>query len=106
MVVFKFPSWFFMVPGWFLWFFMIPGWFSWFFMVPGRVFMVLDWFFMVFHGSRSVFHGFSWVFMVFHVNVFFKSVTYRPTLSKFRGGQLKKNTLYLTQRIVLCSVLM
>ena len=25
-------------------------------------------------------------------NLFVKSVTYRPTLSKFRGGQLKKNT--------------
>ena len=23
-----------------------------------------------------------------------KSVTYRPTLSKFRGGPVKKNTLY------------
>ena len=27
-------------------------------------------------------------------NVFLKSVTYRPTLSKFRGGAVKKNTLY------------
>ena len=27
-------------------------------------------------------------------NVFLKSVTYRPTLSKFRGGPVKKITLY------------
>ena len=28
---------------------------------------------------------------VWDYNVFLKSVTYRPTLKKFRGGQLKKN---------------
>ena len=32
---------------------------------------------------------------VWDSNVFLKSVTYRPTLSKFRGGPVKKNTLYL-----------
>ena len=31
---------------------------------------------------------------VWDSNVFLKSVTYRPTLSKFRGGPVKKNTLY------------
>ena len=30
---------------------------------------------------------------VWDSNVFLKSVTYRPTLSKFRGGPVKKNTL-------------
>ena len=34
--------------------------------------------------------GQSWT-----LNVFFKLVTYRPTLSKFRGGPVKKNTLYV-----------
>ena len=29
------------------------------------------------------------------LNIFFKSVTYWPTLSKFRGGPVKKITLYL-----------
>ena len=28
------------------------------------------------------------------LKVFLNSVTYRPTLSKFRGGPVKKNTLY------------
>ena len=28
-----------------------------------------------------------------------KSVTYRPTLSTFRGGPIKKNTLYLSTTI-------
>ena len=28
------------------------------------------------------------------LSFFFKSVTYRPTLSKFRVGPVKKNTLY------------
>ena len=32
---------------------------------------------------------------VWDSNVFSKSVTYRPTLSKFKGGPVKKNTLYL-----------
>ena len=31
---------------------------------------------------------------VWDSNVFLKSVTYRPTLSKFRGGPVKKTTLY------------
>ena len=31
---------------------------------------------------------------VWDSDVFFKSVTYRPTLGKFRGGPGKKNTLY------------
>ena len=31
---------------------------------------------------------------VWDSNVFLKSVTYRPTLSKFRGGPVKKITLY------------
>ena len=31
---------------------------------------------------------------VWDSNIFLKSVTYRPTLSKFRGGPVKKNTLY------------
>ena len=31
---------------------------------------------------------------VWDSNVFLKSFTYRPTLSKFRGGPVKKNTLY------------
>ena len=34
---------------------------------------------------------------VWDSDVFLKSVTYRPTLSKFRGGPVKKNTLYLLQ---------
>ena len=33
---------------------------------------------------------------VWDSNVFLKSVTYRPTLSKFRRGAVKKNTLYLS----------
>ena len=32
---------------------------------------------------------------VWDSNVFSKSITYRPTLSKFRGGGFKKNTLYI-----------
>ena len=28
-------------------------------------------------------------------NAFSKSVTYRPTLSKFKGGPVKKNTLHI-----------
>ena len=32
---------------------------------------------------------------VWDSNVFLKSVTYRPTLSKFRGGPFKKITLYI-----------
>ena len=32
---------------------------------------------------------------VWDSDVFFKSVTYRQTLSKFRGGPVKKNTLYM-----------
>merc|ERR1711994_700190 len=35
--------------------------------------------------------------------VFFKSVTYRPTLSKFRVGPVKKNTLYVDATILLFS---
>ena len=31
-------------------------------------------------------------------NVFLKSVTYRPTLSKFRGGPVKKTTLYKSKK--------
>ena len=30
--------------------------------------------------------------LVWDSNVFSKSVTYRPTLSKFKGGAVKKNT--------------
>ena len=32
---------------------------------------------------------------VWDSDVFLKSVTYWPTLSKFRGGPVKKNTLYV-----------
>ena len=32
---------------------------------------------------------------VWDSNVFSKSVTYRPTLSKFKGGPVKKTTLYI-----------
>ena len=32
---------------------------------------------------------------VWDSDVFLKSVTYQPTLSKFRGGPVKKNTLYM-----------
>ena len=35
----------------------------------------------------------SWGGPVWDSNVFSKSVTYRPTLSKFKGGPVKKNTL-------------
>ena len=35
---------------------------------------------------------------VWDSNVFLKSVTYRPTLSKFRGGPVKRNTLYFTPK--------
>ena len=40
----------------------------------------------------------SWGGAVWDSNVFSKSVTYRPTLSKFKGGPVIKNTLYNTRR--------
>ena len=36
----------------------------------------------------------SWGGPVWDSSVFSKSVTYQPTLSKFKGGPVKKNTLY------------
>ena len=47
--------------------------------------------------SQSVIHAFR----LAHLQVFqsyFKSVTYWPTLSKFRGGPVKKTTLYLPSK--------
>ena len=32
-------------------------------------------------------------------NIFLKSVTYWPMLSKFRGGPVKKTTLYIVQHL-------
>ena len=38
---------------------------------------------------------------VWDFNIFWKSVTYWPTLSKFRGGPVKKITLYMYQPLLL-----